>query len=218
MEAIVTFGSERRGPTGLSWRLALAIAAWWLAVLGGMLWLWRYESRPGAANDPPAQWPSESAIHREGRPIVVMIAHPYCPCTRASVGELALLMASLSSRVDAVVLFSMPDGDVAGWAESDLWQSAAAIPGVSVVADRDGSEARRFRAATSGTVVAYDAEGDLLFAGGITGGRGHSGDNPGRARLTAALGGTGDALHESPVFGCAVEDAPEALASVGGIR
>ena len=77
------------------------------------------------------------------------------------------------------------------------WRSAAAIPGVTVHVDHDGGEARRFGAETSGFVVLYDAHGELLFAGGITTGRGQAGDNA----ETAGIGhrrdklGTADPLH-----------------------
>ena len=53
--------------------------------------------------------------------------------------------------------------------------------------DDDGAEARRFGAETSGQTLLYDEHGALLFSGGITGARGHAGDNAGRASLVALL-------------------------------
>ena len=52
--------------------------------------------------------------------------------------------------------------------------------------DDDGAEARRFGAETSGQTLLYDARGALAFSGGITGARGHAGDNAGRASLRRA--------------------------------
>jgi len=46
----------------------------------------------------------------------------------------------------AYVLFLKPDGFSDDWEKSDLWQSAATIPGVTVIPDDDGNEARRFGA------------------------------------------------------------------------
>jgi hypothetical protein len=184
---------------------AFAIVLWALAVAGGMHWLWRYKSTPGVASTAPARWPSESRIGApSGRPLLVMLAHPYCPCTRASLGELAVLMTRFHGAVDARVVFAMPGEDPTHWPEGELWRTAAAIPGVSVTADPSGEEARRFHASTSGAVVAYDAGGRLLFSGGITAARGHHGDNFGRSRLTALLTGAPAERADSPVFGCAL--------------
>jgi len=130
-----------------------------------------------------------------------MLAHPHCPCTRASIGELARLMAQAQGRVTAYALFVKPAGSSDDWENTDLWRNAAGIPGVNVVVD-DGVEAQRFHAVTSGQTVLYDAEGHLLFSGGITGSRGHSGDNEGRSAIVSLLN-TGEAERaETSVFGC----------------
>src|SRR2546430_14419966 len=101
-----------------------------------------------------------------------MFAHPWCPCSRASVGELAQIMSKADGRLDALVLFHQPSADDEDLAATSLWQSASAIRGVTVKVDRDGEEAQRFGAATSGHIVLYDANGLLRFSGGITNARG----------------------------------------------
>jgi len=111
-------------------------------------------------------------------------------------------MAQAQGRVTAYVLFLKPAGFSDDWEKTDLWQSAASIPGVKVVVDQDGVEADRFQAVTSGQTVLYDTEGRLLFSGGITGSRGHSGDNAGRSAIVSLLN-TGEATAaETFVFGC----------------
>jgi len=166
-----------------------------------------YENTPGVAGPPPSQWPTDTEIQRTpGRATLVMVAHPQCACTRASIGELALLMAHGQDRLTAYVLFFTPRGASEDWEKNDLWDSAAAIPGVHILRDRSGGEAHRFQAATSGQTMLYDAAGRLLFSGGITGSRGHSGDNAGRSAIVALLN------HETPerinsfVFGCSLLD------------
>src|SRR4051812_41336948 len=73
-------------------------------VAGVLLWtagvatgFWRradYDNTPGRPADPPNRWPADSAIARtRGRFSLVMFAHPQCPCTRASIGELDAIMA-----------------------------------------------------------------------------------------------------------------------------
>jgi hypothetical protein len=54
-------------------------------------------------------------------------------------------------------------------------------------------------------VVLYDPEGRLVYRGGITGARGHSGANAGRAAVVAAIERSPNALDRGPVFGCPLE-------------
>lgn len=132
-----------------------------------------------------------------------MFAHPRCPCSRASIAEFAALMEECGGRVRARVLFFKPAGAADEWAHTDLWRTAAAIPGVHVAADRDGLEAKRFHAATSGAVALYDSAGRLLFNGGITAARGERGENDGRRAIGALLTGIPGAPRIS-VFGCPI--------------
>jgi hypothetical protein len=115
------------------------------------------------------------------------MAHPQCSCTLASLEELAEALARADARPRTYVLFLKPDGFSNGWEQTDSWRIAAALPAVTVVRDDTGREARRFGAATSGQTLLYDADGRLLFSGGITGARGHAGDNAGRSELVALL-------------------------------
>jgi len=131
-----------------------------------------------------------------------VFAHPQCPCSRATIGELALLMTHVQDRVTAFVIFYRPLTEEAGWEQTDLWRSAAAIPGVHVIADDNGADAAVFDAATSGQTMLYDAGGRLMFSGGMTGARGHSGDNAGRTALTALINDGRSATSRTPVFGC----------------
>ena len=175
-----------------------------MLVIGvGLALLWDYENAPGPTAAPPLQWPLDSGIHpATDRATLIMLAHPHCPCSRASIGELARLMAQAQGRVTAYVLLLKPAGFSDDWEKTDLWQSAASIPDVEVVVDDDGTEARRFHAVTSGQTVLYDAEGRLLFSGGITGSRGHSGDNAGRSAIVSLLNAGEAEAAETFVFGC----------------
>ncbi|MBT6157511.1 MAG: hypothetical protein HOL01_10035 [Planctomycetaceae bacterium] len=111
-------------------------------------------------------------------------------------------MARCPGRVDACVLFFKPTGFSAEWDRTDLWSSAEAIPDVKVFSDEDGNEAKRFRATTSGYSLLYNPSGELLFSGGITGSRGHSGDNAGRTAIESlVMNGVAD-QEQTFVFGC----------------
>lgn len=180
----------------------------WLAlVVGGSAVLLIHSQTPGEAGGPPERWPAASGIARGSqRPTLVMFAHPKCPCTRASMEELAELMARSQGLVDARVVFFKPEEAGENWALTDTWKSAAAIPGVTVQTDIDGREAALFQAATSGQVVLYDARGQLLFQGGITEARGHAGDNEGLAAILDLLQHGKTPLSTSPVYGCPIQD------------
>jgi hypothetical protein len=85
---------------------------------------------------------------------------------------------------------------------------AAAIPGVTVIADAAGREARLFHAATSGRTLLYRQHGELLFDGGITGARGHVGENAGATTLARLLTDGSSARAATPVFGCPILSHP----------
>ena len=180
---------------------------WVFAVSAGLWIMWNYANSPGTAATPPARWPAESRIPRvSDGATLIMMAHPHCPCTRASVGELALLMARTQGRITAYVLLLKPQGVPDDWEKTDLWNSAASIPGVHVLSDEDGIEAERFHAATSGQTLLYDKDGRLLFSGGITAARGHSGDNAGRGAIVSLLVQGEAERTETFVFGCPLFD------------
>ncbi len=185
--------------------MAIIIGAfvWLSAACIGMGLLVGYENAPGPVAAAPVMWPRTSRIRpAPDHPTLVMLAHPHCPCTRASVGELAAIMAHSQGRLTAYVLFLKPEGFANDWEETQLWQSASQIPGVKVMIDGDGQEARLFHAVTSGQTVLYDSQGRLLFSGGITASRGHSGDNAGRSAIVSLVNAEVPDRTETLVFGC----------------
>jgi len=188
--------------------LTLAASALWLVLVAtGMTLLFRYAGTPGAAGEPPGSWPVESTIGpTPGRATIVMLAHPHCPCTRASIAELAVLMSRIADRASAHVLFMRPSQLGEGWEKSELWQAAARIPGVTVHSDVEGAEAKRFSASTSGQTIVYDEAGRLIFRGGITISRGHQGDNAGLQRIISLVTRDRADGHDSPVYGCPLGD------------
>jgi len=139
-----------------------------------------------------------------------MLAHPHCPCTRASVGELARIMAHGQGKVNACVLFVKPTGAGANWDDTELRHNAAAIPGVTVLTDSDRTETARFGAETSGHTLLFGRDGALLFSGGITPSRGHAGGNAGESAILAIIEEEwGDHAAATPVFGCSLTRQPQ---------
>jgi hypothetical protein len=186
--------------------IPVLVLAWAAAVSAGFAVLLRYKATPGETGRPPADWPRESRLPAPagGEAALVMFAHPRCPCTHASLSELARLVASARQRPTVHVVVVRPNGVPEDWDDTELQRRAAGIPRATVMRDDGGSEALRFRASVSGFTVLYDAQRRLRFAGGITSSRGHEGDSFGRRRILAALaGGSADRV-DAPVFGCAL--------------
>jgi hypothetical protein len=191
-----------RPRTNTVWILSGAI--WLSAAAVGLALMAVYANRPGEAAKAPAQWPLGSGLHRDAAlPTLVMVAHPKCDCTRASVAELAELIARVRRPPRVFVVFIQPPGvDAETWTRTDLWSMAARIPGTTLVRDDGGVEAERFGARTSGQTLLYDVEGRLVFDGGTTGSRGHVGDNLGFSSLVDLLGGGAPTDAHTPVYGC----------------
>lgn len=188
-----------------SWWLGAFAIFWLICAVGGLWVVWAYDNGPGVAANSPARWPAGTKLSLAGdRPTLVFLAHPQCSCTRASLGELAEALARAAARPKTYVVFLKPSAFADGWEKTGLWETAAGLPDTTVVRDDDGREAIRFGAATSGQTLLYDAEGDLLFSGGITGARGHAGDNVGRATVIALLNHLETDRAATQVFGCSL--------------
>lgn len=182
--------------------IGLSIALCCAAIAFGMATLWSYAARPGDRGPTPPEWPVASRLPRAaGVPTLVVVLHAYCPCSRASVVELGEIVGRVRGRlaVHALVVVPRSASDLDA-RESAIGRGVAELPGVSLHVDR-GREAALFGASTSGHAAMYDAGGSLIFAGGITGARGHAGANEGRASILALLSHA-PASAETPVYGC----------------
>jgi len=202
-EARVAMNSARR-----SWKplwVSLAVITWLAGIGAGSWYGLQYEITPAEKGQASEQWPTETLCGLSAsRPTLVMFVHPRCPCSRASMDELALLMKNCASGLAAQVLFIVPPGQSADWASTELWRSAGRIPGLLRRLDPGGSEQRRFGARASGEVFLYRPDGELSFHGGITAGRGHGGDNRGRAAIESLVRRDGLPTDSTLVFGCSL--------------
>lgn len=138
---------------------------------------------------------------------IVLFAHPRCVCTKASLHEFKRLVEDSRIQLQAHVAICQPLGTGDDWLETEQVFAAKSIPGVQLLVDDAGREANRFGATTSGHVALFGPSGSLLFSGGITWGRGHIGENPGRNRLARLLDRptvemNGELVSVCPVFGC----------------
>ena len=181
------------------------LALWALAVVAGSLFLTHYSNKPGKAATAPDVWPEESVIQlAEDRATLLVLLHPQCSCSRATVAELERIMSEAGPNVDARLIFFESMTRDSSWTKGDLWAKAEAIPEVSLIRDADGALIRQFGAFTSGQTLLYDPSGQLLFKGGITAARGHEGDNAGKTALLEILAKQQNTPGESFVFGCSI--------------
>ena len=180
---------------------ACAVPAWLLLTLFTLGWTEEIDATAGAAAHPPGHLQKPGAALERSKPTLIMLVHPQCPCSRASLTELSRLAALCPNKANITVLFLRPADCPEAFADTDLRRQAEAIPGVSVATDDNGDAAKRFGAATSGETLLYAPNGRLLFHGGLTGSRGHEGDNPGLSAVAAWLRGEA-APAEAPVYGC----------------
>jgi hypothetical protein len=184
--------------------LAAATALWGTTVVLAVGAIRRFESTPGQAAAASSAWPVASRVARarDGATLVMLI-HPHCACSRASVKELAEILDHAPPSLHAYVLVYRPADFPPGWEKTDVYRAASALHRTEVLVDVDGAEAKRFGAFTSGQTFLYDAGGRLRFSGGITSLRGHEGANRGTADVIRLAGApAGKATH--PVFGCAI--------------
>ena len=110
------------------------------------------------------------------------------------------------NRVAVRIAIVRPAGMDEGWERTDLWAKAERIHGATIVCDPSGVEAQRFGARTSGEVMLFTPDGRLVYDGGITGSRGHEGDNPGRTAVASLIDAGGTEFRQTPVFGCGLSD------------
>lgn len=131
-----------------------------------------------------------------------MLAHPGCPCTRASLRELERIQGEAAGRLAAHIIFLAVTGVLDS--QSASIAMARAIPGVQVHLDSAPDEAAIWGARTSGQVFLYSPDGQLRFSGGITPSRGHEGLNIGHSAILSFVRTGRLGTVQAPVFGCSL--------------
>jgi hypothetical protein len=152
-----------------------------------------------------------------------MFLHPRCVCSKASLAELERLSARAGSRVQPIVVITRPPGMTGPRGFDAAVAAAGRVPHALVVRDEDGREALRFGARTSGHALLFDEGGRRTYSGGITGSRGHEGDNPSEDALWAKIreptsregASEKDDGWRFPIFGCDIFGPGSLFAALG---
>src|SRR5207253_9987242 len=88
-------GSARMTPrSGSNRGLVMASVVWGFVMFGGLAGMWAYAEKSGPPTTAGPMWPATTRLARDGHlPTLVMFLHPQCACSRASIGELGVLLA-----------------------------------------------------------------------------------------------------------------------------
>lgn len=178
---------------------AAAVSIWFLAVAAGMAWFTDYKSKPG--HQPLSLEGLNLGSNGGTLPKLVVILHPKCPCSKASLAEIERLLARNPNSLSATALFFSPMSKNQEWVRTDLWDQASLVPGLNIGTIGD-DELKKLGHVTSGQVFLYGIEGNMVFSGGVTVGRGHEGDNTGIASIESYIRQGNATTPTSPVFGC----------------
>lgn len=184
----------------------LAVVGVWLLVIGiGSAFVSLHQNTPGVPASSTPAWPDQTGLER-GEPFtLVLLLHPKCPCSVATLAELEKILMHSRERLDVLAVFTVPEGVEPGWEQGRTWNMATAMRGVRAVADQGGEITKKFGAATSGQTLLYSADGRLLYSGGITGARGHEGENAGAEAVVKLVNHAyAPTNHPQPVFGCPI--------------
>ncbi len=185
-----------------------AVVAWGLLVGAGMSVLHARAARPGDAGSRPMQWPVESPLPlASDRPTLLVFLDLKCPCARATMAELEMILTRCGGRAVARILVEGTESGAATWANDRALANLARFPGVNARLDAKGIESNRFGIATSGHVLLFRPDGRLIYQGGVTGARGHEGANYGRDAVISLILGDEPGVRTFPVFGCPLETA-----------
>lgn len=189
---------------GLVWLVGIAI---------GSYFMFQHEYTPGAQEPAPQQLPADLEKQfgaSEKKLTLVMAVHPDCPCTSASIEQLDRFLALHEKDTRAIALFwtdrsgNPPSNSLEN---NSYWQRLQKLDAVSLMKDPEGKTAESLGSLVSGTVTAYDAEGKLVFQGGLTATRGHAGPSPALDALNAILAGKPiPEISTTMSFGCSLND------------
>lgn len=186
--------------------LLLVVYTIWLGLLLiGHTVLFEYELTAGPLSNSKRIFPNHSSVQlSHSRENLILFLHPACPCSIATIDEFRELMREGAKDSVGTVVFFMPPDKESEWSLLPIVKSAKRIPNVSILYDADGSQSELFGATTSGHVLIYDSRGILQFSGGITGARGHTGDNQYFTIAKKTIINKSPKFVTTPVFGCSL--------------
>ena len=186
---------------------AAVLAAWATLVAAGQALLLEHSTAAGDPGHPPAVLSRELAQALrwdQTQPLLLLAAHPQCPCLPATLAELQRALAGAAPPALRVLVHT-PSSPPPAWDSGGDAELRRRLPAGAAIDDRDGALATALGLRTSGHVLLFAADGRLRFTGGVTAGRGHEGDNRAGRTLAAMLGDAGKPQASTAVFGCPLQ-------------
>ncbi len=159
----------------------------------------QYDTKPGAG---PLQVPGIREAD-PGRWTLIMVVHPDCPCTKASLRNLEAILDATRLPIRAEIVAAVPaayDGPRKNLA------FARGIPKSELTVLDEVRAVKRYGARTSGHLFVYDPDRRLVYSGGLTPARGAE-DAMSSIRWFKALAQQGEVASIAPTFGCSLRSA-----------
>lgn len=192
--------------------VTIASAVWLLAIVVVFGAFTRYHIAAGANANAPDILPASIVCKQSDCKDyhLLFFVHPGCPCTKASWYELERVLHPISTRthVTAIVLeynYSIPAQD-----HTEVAKLVGASEFVDVLYLPEQIVRDEFGVTTSGQCLMYNASKNLVFEGGVTPSRNHTGPNKGIEELLRIAGPQGYKLQvpkgqpvaKTRVYGC----------------
>src|ERR1051326_1044932 len=84
--------------------LIAVVLIWFAGICYGAVKLLNYNFTPAPPPHASPVWPSDSTLRTQpSKFTLVMVAHPQCPCTQATLSELEVIMARFHDRLRAMM-------------------------------------------------------------------------------------------------------------------
>jgi hypothetical protein len=187
----------------LAWLRNVLVVSWLGMTIAGSTILLVHSQAAGRQADVISRLPDACQIPLDSsRNTIIHFLHPKCPCSIASIDEFSRLLAHCGDRIDAWIVIVHPPAAPPDWENTFLANFCRTLPGVHVLTDQNGVEAQRCQAMTSGQTYLVKPNRDIIFRGGITSRRGHSGQSVGRTAIQELVAGGNPGLQATPVYGC----------------
>ncbi len=186
-------------------RIYIYVFVWLNLILASIYYMSNYMFKESVESQAPSVFPANNWVKLNTRKNnLVLFLHPHCPCSFATVNELKRVLAR--TDVDLSVVFIDLDKSY-DLSRQELFKQVSQIKAAKIIIDKNNVMTKAFKVYTSGTILAYNKDGGLIFQGGITAGRGEEGDNLAKNKLVQSL--KCQKMSQAQVFGCSLLDSKD---------
>jgi len=191
--------------TSSKW-IFLAAILWLLAIAGGYSWIMARSFQASELGGNPVLDLKTVHMLDVEKPTLFVFLHPECPCSEATVEELARISERCEGGLKIVGVFSDYSTLPRPPAQSRMWNKVESILGARSLLDEDAGLRHSFHAATSGECFLLGPDARVIYHGGITSARGHSGPSTGGDAIISFFNTGIISTVTAPVFGCTLDN------------